>query len=162
MKLYLKRNTTDEGISFNVYDKNENIVFNAVSSIDSSLKMSIESRSGEPFSMIRLNTLLFTYFTIRCRRHVYVLVPCVRDTFSFAIYGSTYRFTGNIITGSFIMTNSNGECMMKMEKTLTRNGDEAFELEILDSDHKMFLISSAICAASYQVIAEPNAPGVCC
>ncbi len=162
MKLYLKRNTTDEGISFNVYDKNENIVFNAVSSIDSSLKMSIESRSGEPFSMIRLNTLLFTYFTIRCRRHFYVLVPCVRDTFSFAIYGSTYRFTGNIITGSFIMTNSNGECMMKMEKTLTRNGDEAFELEILDSDHKMFLISSAICAASYQVIAEPNAPGVCC
>ena len=162
MKLYLKRNTTDEGISFNVYDKNENIVFNAVSSIDSSLKMSIESRSGEPFSMIRLNTLLFTYFTIRCRRHFYVLVPCVRDTFSFAIYGSTYRFTGNIITGSFIMTNSNGECMMKMEKTLTRSGDEAFELEILDSDHKMFLISSAICAASYQVIAEPNAPGVCC
>ena len=162
MKLYLKRNTTDEGISFNEYDKNENIVFNAVSSIDSSLKMSIESRSGEPFSMIRLNTLLFTYFTIRCRRHFYVLVPCVRDTFSFAIYGSTYRFTGNIITGSFIMTNSNGECMMKMEKTLTRNGDEAFELEILDSDHKMFLISSAICAASYQVIAEPNAPGVCC
>jgi hypothetical protein len=49
-----------------------------------------------------------------------------------------------------------------MEKTLTRNGDEAFELEILDSDHKMFLISSAICAASYQVIAETNAPGVCC
>lgn len=162
MKLYLKRNGKEEGIGFNVYDSNEKIIFDVVNSIDSSMKMTLESRMGDPFSVIRLNTLLFTYFTIRCRHHFYVLIPCVRDTFSFAIYGSTYKFGGSIITGSFKMTDSSGNVMMTMEKVLTRNGDEAFELNIYDSDHKMFLISSAVCAASYQVIAQPNSPQVCC
>lgn len=162
MKLYLKRNSTESGMSFTVYDRMENIIFNVVSSVDSSLRMTVESRNGEPFSVIRLNTLLFTYFTVRCSRHFYVLIPCVRDHFAFAIYGSTYKFAGNLAAGEFTMTDSKGEIIMTINKTITRSGDEAFELEIKDEEHKMFMISAAICAASYQILAEPNTPQICC
>lgn len=162
MKLYLKRNNIDSGMSFAVYDHAENIIFNVETSVDSSVRMVIENQSGEPFSMIRLNTFLFTYFTIRCSRHFYVLIPCLREQFSFAIYGSTYRFSGNLAYGKFVMSDSDNKTMMTVEKTVTHNGDEAFVLDIQDEEHKMFMISAAICAASYQILAEPNTPQVCC
>ena len=151
MKLYLKRNTTDEEMSFNVYDHNENIIFDVRNSIDSKMKMSLESKSGDPFSQIRLNTLLFTYFTIRCRHHFYVLVPYIRENLYFSIYGSTYRFSGNIFTGAYAACDAEGNIMMTMERTHTISGSEAYELNINDDEHKIFLISCAICAASYQI-----------
>ncbi len=151
MKLYLKRNTTDEEMSFNVYDHNENIIFDVRNSIDSKMKMSLESKSGDPFSQIRLNTLLFTYFTIRCRHHFYVLLPYVREKLYFSIYGSTYKFSGNIFTGSYAACDAEGKIMMTMERTHTISGSEAYELNINDDEHKIFLISCAICAASYQI-----------
>ncbi len=162
MKLYLKRNTIDSGIGFEIYDQAENIVFHVAATVDSSLKMAVESRVGEPFSMIRFNTLLFPYFTVRCQRHFYVLVPCLGERFAFAIYGSTYKFSGDLGAGAFTMTDAQGKILMTMEKTLTRSGSEAYELEIHDTDRRMFLISAAICAAAYQVLAEPSAQQACC
>ena len=37
-----------------------------------------------------------------------------------------------------------------------------FLKRIDDNENRLFMISAAVCAASYQVIAEPNTPQVCC
>ena len=161
MRLFLKRNNIESGIDFTIYNHLEKILFNVTRSADAPVKMKIESCTGETFSLIRFNTFMFTYFSVRCARHLYVLVPCVRESFAFAIYGSTYRFSGNLSLGEFIMKNADDKVIMTIKKVMTSSG-EAFELEIDDNENRLFMISAAVCAASYQVIAEPNTPQVCC
>ena len=161
MKLYMKRNNIESGIDFTIYNHLEKIVFNVRGTVDSSLKMKLEGRSGEVFSSIRLNSFMFTYFSVRCARRMYILVPCIRERFAFAIYGNTYRFAGNLASGEFTMENTDGEVLMTIKKVRTSSG-EAFELDIKEDEKKLFLISAAVCAASYQVFAEPETPQVCC
>ena len=59
------------------------------------------------------------------------------------------------------MKNADDKVIMTIKKVMTSSG-EAFELEIDDNENRLFMISAAVCAASYQVIAEPNTPQVCC
>ena len=161
MKLYMKRNNVESGINFTIYNEDEKIMFNIKGSADPSVKMKIEGRSGEPFSTIKLNTFLFTYFTVTCARRMYILVPCVRERFAFAIYGSTYRFSGSLASGEFTMINADDEVIMTVKKAMTKIG-EAFELDVIGKENRSFMISAAVCAASFQTFAEPETPQVCC
>ena len=144
MKLFMIRDTSPDG-GFIVYDDKADLLFRISAESGDHMKYLIFDSSGLPVSTIRLNTLLLTYFTVRCKRHFYVLVPCLRDNLAFAIYGSTFRFAGDPLSGSFSAADSRGNILMTQKKCWAKTG-EGYELELSDEDHLLFLISAAICA----------------
>lgn len=144
MKLFLKRDTGATG-AFIVYDELGEVYCTISRESGNHMKYVMFDNGSMPVSTIRINTMLLTYFTIRCRRRFYVLVPCVGESFSFAIYGSTYRFCGSIAAGCFSMLEPDGKTVMTQKKSWCKAGD-GYELNITDEEHETFLLSAAVCA----------------
>ena len=156
VKLFIKRNTTDEEIAFYVYDDNENIKYAVSVQAEPSLRMMIQTLGGEPLAAIKYNTFVLNYFTVRCANRFYALIPCLNERFSFSIYGSTYRFMGSLLDGEFSMFSSDGETVMTQKKCWTTHGD-GYELNISDEPHELFLISAALCADVFLTLGETKA-----
>ena len=162
MKLFIRRETSGGTAVFGVFDELGYLKYTVESSAEKrKQRMLILDSKKRPVSEILHKQFVLDYYTIRCGSRLYVLVPYCKECFSFAIYGSTYRFSGNLSLGEFIMKNADDKVKKKKKKVMTSSG-EAFELEIDDNENRLFMISAAVCAASYQVIAEPNTPQVCC
>ncbi len=159
MKLFLKRGT-DEGEGFTIYNTHAEPVCAAEMNFSSSIHIELRNEDRVLLSSIKFNRLMLDYFTIRCDHRFYVLIPIIGNHFSFAIYGSTFRFAGNLADGCFSMFNAKGEIIMTQKKCWAQHGD-GYELEIKDEKYRLLMVSTAICADLFIALSEPRTAYSC-
>ncbi len=152
MKLFLKRDTSADNISFMIYDNMGLPKYSVSAEIGNWMKMVVFSGEGEQRSVIRYNKLMLDYFTILCQKRFYVLIPNIKNGFAFTIYGSTYKFNGKP-GDDFYMSAPDGTVVMT-HKRCRSSGMSGFEITINDEAHEMFLLSAAICADMYLDVSE--------
>ena len=148
MKLFLKRVLSDD-VGFQIYDDLGNCRYSAIVETESSRqRIILTGDSVVPVSEILHKSFLMRYFTVRCQAGFFVLLPSMRDCFSFRIYGSSYRFAGDASSGSFSLFDVDKSVIMTQKKCWCRYGD-AYELNILVPEDEHFALSVAICADLY-------------
>ncbi len=154
MKFFIKRGAECFD-GFTIYNYNAEPLYIARAEANPSMKITMTDSSDKTVSTIKLNNFMFNYFTIRCSKRFYALVPCFDKRFSFAIYGSTFRFIGNLADGRFSMLNSNGEVIMTQKKCWTQHG-EGYEVNIKEGQYHIFMLSVALCADMYISLTESH------
>lgn len=152
MKLFIKRGASFID-GFTIYNDKAEPIYVAAVEAAPSLHISIVDTEGKQISSIKFNTFMLNYFTVRCGRRFYALVPCIDKRFAFAIYGSTFRFIGSLSDGRFSMLTSDGKVVMTQQKCWTQHGD-GYEIEIMDEQYKSFMLSVALCADIYLALSE--------
>ena len=155
MKLFIKRGAAKSD-GFTVYTESGEPCCNAEVKAEPSVRITLRGNGGELLSTVRYNTFMLSYFSVRCGKRMYVLVPCFGRQFAFAIYGSTFRFAGSLASGSFSMINSDGETVMTQKKCWTAHGD-GYELDIRDEKYEEFMLSVALCADICLALGEGDA-----
>ncbi len=154
MKFFIKRGASCID-GFTVYNDNAEPVYTAAVEASPSLRIRLTDNGDRLLSSIKFNNFVLNYFTVRCARRFYALVPCMDKQFSFAIYGSTFRFIGNLADGRFSMLNSDGEIIMTQKKCWTQQG-EGYEINITDGQYHIFMLSVAMCADIYIALTESH------
>ncbi len=157
MKLFLKRNQSDDELCFTVYDESGHEKYHiAVQTEKFRQKIDMNDTEERTVSEITHKFLVLRYYTVRCNGRFYVLVPQVKDCFFFMIYGSTYRFAGNLSEGSFSLFDVDTSPVMTQKKCWSRYGD-SYELTVYQEQEEIFAVSCAICADMYLAITEEDA-----
>ena len=83
MKLFLKR----DGDGFVVLDKNANVRYTvSLMTERTSQKLVIETPERKVVSVISNKNMMLRYFSVKCNKHLYVLVPYMGECFAFVIY----------------------------------------------------------------------------
>lgn len=145
MKFFLKR--ADSG--FEILDELAHLKYTVSLKTDrNKQKIIIKNLNKKPVAEILNQKLVFRYFSVRCRGHLYILVPVLKECFAFMIYGSTYRFLGDISSGRFSLIDVDKTPVMTQKKCWGKFGD-GFELEIFNEEQKLFSMCCAVCAAMY-------------
>ena len=111
-------------------------------------KIIIKNLNQKTVAEISNQKLVFRYFFVYCKGHLYILVPMIKEYFAFIIYGSTYRFLGDIAAGRFSLIDVDKSPVMTQKKCWGKFGD-GFELEIFNDEQKLFSLCCAVCAALY-------------
>lgn len=155
MKLFIKRGAADSD-GFTIYNDKGEPCCTAEVRADPSVRISLRGSGGELLSAIKFNTFMLSYFSVRCGKRMYVLVPCFGRQFAFAIYGSTFRFAGNLSDGSFTMLDPDGKTVMTQKKCWASHGD-GYEINIYDEKYKIFMLSVALCADICLALGEGDA-----
>lgn len=156
MKLFLIRDTSDEDPGFTVFNESAYPKYKASVHTDrTKQKIVISDSSGYAVSEIIHKNLVIEHFSVRCCGRLYVLVPYVKNCFTFMIYGSTYRFAGDVSAGRFSLFDVDKSPVMTQKKCWGRFGS-GFELEIYYTAQEIFALSAAICAAMYNPASEAN------
>ena len=156
MKLFLVRDTSDENSGFMVFNESAYPKYKAYVHTDrTKQKIIISDSSGYKVSEIVHKNLVIDHFSVRCGGRLYVLVPYVKNCFTFMIYGSTYRFAGDILAGRFSLFDVDKSPVMTQKKCWSRFGS-GFELEIYYTAQEVFALSAAICAAMYNSASETS------
>lgn len=154
MKLFLKRETTDETICFTVLDESAVLQYSVRVFTDKNRqKLLLQDSSHHTVSEILHKNLVVQYFALRCCGRFYVLLPYQKECFAFAIYGSTYRFLGNLSEGRFSLIDVDTTPLMTMKKCWGKFGD-GYELELHCPDQEIFALSCAVCTALFVAAAE--------
>lgn len=149
MKLFLKRDTSNETSRFLVFDdmgKEKYIIVGK--SKNSKQTMFLSDKSENKLSTITLFEFSMKYFSIKCDKRLYILMPYIKDKFAFIIYGSTFRFMGDMISGRFSVIDVDKSIIMTQKRCWNKNG-EVFEINISCEEQEIFILSMAICAAMY-------------
>lgn len=160
MKRYIKRNLS-EGMTFIVYNDTGEVLYRITSLDDPRRRcLWLTDTEGQPLAEINHKQLMLHYFTVRCQKSFYVLVPTVKECFAFLIYGSTYRFAGDLTTGRFSLFDVDKSPVMTQQKCWTAYGD-GYELELYVPEQELFCLCTAVCAALYLTTATGSTvPGV--
>ena len=157
MKLFLKRVFSEDGPGFQVYnEQGECRYLVTVETDNSKQKILINNTSGVPVSEIYHKHIIMSYFTVRCQAGFFVLLPFMRDCFSFKIYGSSYRFAGDIAAGRFSLFDVDNSPVMTQERCWSKYGD-ASELNIYVPEDEHLALSVAVCADMYIAAAGESA-----
>ncbi len=149
MKLFLAREYSDADGGFCVFDETAMPRYHAVNVTDTAgCHITLIDAEGGKAAEIYHKSLVLGYFTIKCGGRRYILVPCMKERFGFAIYGSTYRFLGDIASGRFSLFDVDKSPVMTQKKCWGEYGD-GYELKIYHDNKEIFAVAVAICAALY-------------
>lgn len=156
LKLILKRdNALPEG-GFTVFDETGFEKYRGVIRTEPSRQRIVVGRETRLVSDIVRRDMFMRFFTVRCRGRLFVLFPSLGDCFAFRMFGTNYRFAGNISSGRFSLYDVDKSPVMTMKKCWGRFGS-GYELNIFREKEETFALSVAICAASY-LTAETETP----
>lgn len=157
MKLFLTRDTDGESARFAVLDEygKEKYIVTGKSG-NSKHTMYLSDINGNRLSVITLYDFVAKYFSVKCNKRLYALVPYIKEQFAFIIYGSTFRFMGDISVGRFSLIDVDQSPVMTQKKCWGKNGD-GFEINIFSQEYEIFAVSSAVCAAMY-ILANGESP----
>jgi len=145
MKFFLKR--ADRG--FDILDESAHLKYTVLVITDrNKQKIIIKNLNQKTVAEISNQKMVFRYFSVKCKGHLYILVPMIKEYFAFIIYGSTYRFLGDIAAGRFSLIDVDKSPVMTQKKCWGKFG-EGFELEIFSDEQKIFSLCCAVCAALY-------------
>ena len=141
---------------FDIFDESAHLKYNVSLKTDrNKQKIIIKNLNKRPVAEIFNKKLVFRYFSVKCKGRLYVLVPMIKDYFAFIIYGSTYRFLGDISAGRFSLIDVDKTPIMTQKKCWSKCGD-GFEIEIFSEEQKIFSLCCAVCAAMYISASEAN------
>ncbi len=156
MKLFLRRDASGGNSAFEVFDELGFSKYTVtVVSEKNKQKLVMLDAGGTAVSEILRKQFVLDYFAVRCNSRLYVLVPFCRECFSFAVYGSTYRFAGDVSSGSFSLFDVDKSPVMTQKKCWSKHGS-GYEIEIFLEEQEIFSLSTAICADMYISAAEED------
>lgn len=156
MKLFIRRDSSDRTAEFEVFDELGFSKYTVtLSSEKRKQKMLLIDSEKRPVSEILHKQFVLDYFTVRCGSRFFVLVPYCKECFSFAIYGSTYRFGGNMASGEFSLFDVDKSPVMTQKKCWTKFGS-GYELELYLAEQEHFAICVALCADIYLASAQQD------
>lgn len=148
MKRYMKRDSSGD-TAFSIYDETGALLYCVAQKDDKRRQcLLLTDQDGQPLAEIIHKQLMLHYFTIRCQKSFYVLVPTVKECLAFLIYGSTYRFAGDLASGRFSLFDVDRSPVMTQQKCWTMYGD-GYELALYLPEQEVFCLSVAVCAALY-------------
>ena len=161
MKRFIKQTTEAGSIAFYVLDEFGQTVYLTEETVFQHKRLiALTTPEKTLISSIQYKSLVMRYFTIRCLSGYYLLLPLLNENFSFMVCGSSYTFAGEMSSGRFSMMNAEKMPVMTMKKVWSAFG-EGFETEIFSESEEAFLLSSAICAATYLTLTEKaRCPGL--
>ncbi len=161
MKLFLKRDSGELSSRFIVFDEkgNEKYIVTGKTSTSKQV-MYISDKKDNKLSSITLWNFVGRYFSVKCAKRLYALVPYMNEQFGFMICGSTFVFAGDISSGRFSLIDVDKSPVMTQKKYWNNSGD-GFELDIFNDDYEIFSLSVAICAAMY-ILANGNGAVTTC
>ncbi len=146
MKLFLKWSGQQ---TLDILDDRERPQFTAqIHTEPTKQKIVITTVDGKAVSSIVHNHIIVHHFTVRCVNRIYILIPKFADCFSFTIYGSTYRFAGNILSGRFSLFDVDKSPIMTLKKCWCAVGD-GYEMELYRPEDEALALSVAVCAVLY-------------
>lgn len=155
VKLFIRQMTSGEGTSFTVLDEQGRVRYTVPVETEKR-RQRLQILSGVmPVAEIVHRRLIVQYFTVRCDEHFYALVPYQKEFFTFAMYGSSYRFAGNMAEGRFSLFDVDKSPVMTQKKCWGAYG-AGFELQIYREDREVFSLAVALCAAMYLSAAEED------
>ena len=100
--LFLKYNGSYGDYGFEVLDETAYTKYTvSVKTEKNKQKVIIENLNKQKIAEIFNKNIVFRYFSIKCTGRFYILFPVLKEYFEFIIYGSTYRFAGDISQGNF-------------------------------------------------------------
>ena len=156
MKLFLKHDITDISSRFVIFDESGNEKYIVTGKSGSSKQiMYISDMNDNKVSLIAFLNFVGRYFSVKCEKRLYALIPCVNEHFGFMIYGSTFRFIGDIAAGSFSLIDVDKSPVMTQKKCWGKVG-EGFEINIFDDEYEILALSVAVCAAIYISLGQEN------
>ena len=159
MKRYMKREVFNGALGFTVYEETGQVLYRVKQEDEQRRqKLLIFDEKDRLLSEVMRKQFMMQYFTIRCQTGIYVLIPNIKEYFMFLIYGSTYRFAGNMAEGRFSLFDVDKSPVMTQKKCWTTYGD-GYELELYVPEQEIFSLSVAVCAALYRSAAETAADG---
>ncbi|HCA56071.1 MAG TPA: hypothetical protein DEO95_11475 [Ruminococcaceae bacterium] len=157
MKRYIRREYAEEGPGFGIYDETGMLLYRLTQEEDKHRKrLYLSDTNDRRLAELMHKQLMVHYFTIRCSSGFYVLIPAVKECFVFYIYGSTYRFAGDIAAGRFSLFDVDKSPVMTQKKCWTVGGD-GYEIELYLPEQEIFALCVALCAALYIAAAEESA-----
>ena len=152
--MFLKRNSADEETRFVIYDQSGRVKYKVkVLSEKFRQKIDLVDSDDIVLSEITHKDLVLHYFTVRCCGRFVVLAPQIKDCFYFILFGSNYRFAGDIGSGSFSLFDVDKTTLMTQKKCWSRWGD-SYELKILRPEDELFAVSCAVCADMYIAVSD--------
>ncbi len=152
MKRYMKRAYAEGTAGFTFYDETGLELYRLAGEDDkyrqNRQKLLMTDADGRPVAEIVHKQLMLHYCTIRCQSGFYVLLPNIKECFQFLIYGSTYRFAGDLAEGRFSLFDVDKSPVMTQKQCWTSYGD-GFEIELYLPEQEVFSLSVAVCAALF-------------
>lgn len=157
MKLFLKRDRSEISSRFSVLDEkgNEKYIVTGKSTASKQV-IYISDINNNKLSTITFLDFVVKSFSVKCGKRLYALMPCIREQFAFIIYGSTFRFIGNIAEGRFSLIDVDKSPVMTQKKCWCKSG-VGFEINIFNDEYEIFALSVAVCAAMY-IVANAEDP----
>ncbi len=149
MKLFLKYNGSYGDYGFEVLDETAYTKYTvSVRTEKNKQQIIIKNLNKQIIAEIFNKNIVFRYFSVKCMGRFYILFPVLKEYFAFMIYGSTYKFAGDISQGNFSLIDVDKSPVMTQKKCWGQCGD-GFELNIYNEEQEIFSICCAICAAMY-------------
>lgn len=149
MKLFLKYDGSYGDFGFEILDETACLKYTvSVKNEKTKQKIIIQTPEHQTAAEIFHKNLVLPYFSVHCSGHLYILVPLIKEYFAFAIYGSTYRFLGDIAAGNFSLIDVDKSPVMTQKKCWSPYGD-GFELNLFNEEQEIFALCCAVCAAMY-------------
>ncbi len=150
MKLFLKYSEA----GFEILDESAYLRYSvSVRSEKNKQKVIIRTPDRHIAAEIVHKNLVVQYFSVRCMGRLFVFVPFIKEYFAFVIYGSTYRFLGDIAAGRFSLIDVDKSPIMTQKKCWGKFGD-GFELHFYNEEQELFGLCCAVCAALYLPAAD--------
>ena len=102
MKLFLKYNGSYGDYGFEVFDETAYTKYTvSVRTEKNKQQIIIKNLNKQIIAEIFNKNIVFRYFSVKCMGRFYILFPVLKEYFAFMIYGSTYKFAGDISQGNF-------------------------------------------------------------
>ena len=146
IKLFLKYNGSYGDYGFEIFDETAYTKYTvSVKTEKNKQKIIIKNLNKQKIAEIFNKNIVFRYFSVKCTGRFYILFPVLKECFAFMIYGSTYRFAGDISQGNFSLIDVDKSPIMTQKKCWSKYGD-AYELNICVPEDEILSISVALSA----------------
>ena len=154
MNLFLKYDGSYGDYGFEILDETAYTKYTvSVRTEKNKQRIIIKNLNDQTIAEIFNKNIVFRYFSVKCTGRFYILFPVLKEYFAFMIYGSTYRFAGDIAHGSFSLIDVDKSPIMTQKKCWGKCG-EGFELNIYSQEQEIFSICCAVCAAIYMTASD--------
>lgn len=147
MKLFLKRDFSNEGALFIVFDhlgKEKFYVYRDMRHSHFSLAIT-DTNFNRLCSISTVPLPIFKAFTIKDKKSIIRLIFNKNTSRPMCYYyGISWRIRGDIINKNFEVVDNDNTILLTHRGSWSRSGD-SYELNITEGSRELFLIASAIC-----------------
>lgn len=149
MKIYLKRDTSEENSRYIVYTESGDEKYKVVGKRKASFERTYVMLKDDCVAKIRDTHLgvIRTYYVTTKENNFHIVMTLSRDKVSIAYHGVSLHIRGDVLNKSYDILNIDNSVVACVCRRFSDKGD-ALEININDNNFEMACIASAICLDS--------------